>query len=328
MTMRPFNTRLEDTGSFPLLVEPRQQGVSLELLFDCIDALSGHLLEHGALLIRGFGDNERLFEAFVDALSFERLSYVYRSTPRTAVSAKIFTATEYPANQHIPFHCENSYQKDWPMLLAFCCTEPAAQGGATPLADIRRVTERLPVALVDEFRSRGVCYSRYYHHGADLPWQEVFQTQDREAVAAYCRANDIGFAWHGQEELSTSQVCQGVARHPVLGTDVWFNQANLFHPSSLGSELEQMLVDMYGSDKLPRSAGFGDGGAIGRNALAEVSAAFQHEARTFLWRKSDILLIDNMQIAHGRAPFSGKRTVLVALSNSHSGLLRRLCDGL
>ena len=143
-------------------------------------------------------------------------------------------------------------------------------------------------------------------------------------VAAYCRTHDIAFAWHGQEELSTSHVCQGVARHPVLGTEVWFNQANLFHPSSLDGEIEQMLVDMYGSDKLPRTAAFGDGGPIKRQALAEVSAAFQHETRIFQWQKSDVLLIDNMQIAHGRTPFSGRRTVLVALSNSHSSLLRRL----
>lgn len=326
MTTQPFSTSIEGAGRFPLLVEPRRRGSSLELLLESIDTLSDLLLEHGALLLRGFGDSARLFERFVDAFSFERLSYVYRSTPRTAVSGKIFTATEYPADQHIPFHCENSYQRDWPMLLAFCCTEPAAQGGATPLADVRRVTDRLPVTLVDEFRSRRVRYSRYYQPGADLSWQEVFQTGHREVVEAYCRANDIALDWHGEEELSTSQVCQGIARHPVLGADVWFNQAHLFHPSSLGSEIEQMLVDMYGSDKLPRTAGFGDGGPIARSTLAEVSAAFQHEARIFQWQKSDVLLIDNMQIAHGRAPFSGKRTVLVAMSNSHSGLLRRLND--
>jgi len=323
VTTPPFKTRPEGAGRFPLLVEPRRQESSLEFLLESIDTLRELLLEHGALLLRGFGDSERLFEPFVDAFSFERLSYVYRSTPRTAVSGKIFTATEYPADQHIPFHCENSYQRDWPMLLAFCCTEPAAQGGATPLADVRQVTARLPVTLVDEFRSRRVRYSRYYQPGADLSWQEVFQTQDREVVAAYCRANEIDFAWHGQEELSTSQVCQGTARHPALGVEVWFNQANLFHPSSLGSELEQMLVDMYGSDRLPRTAGFGDGSPIERRALAEVSTAFQQEARTFQWHESDVLLIDNMQIAHGRAPFSGKRTVLVAMSNSHSVFVRR-----
>src|SRR5262245_46667088 len=52
----------------------------------------------GGILFRGFEVDETAFADTVAALC-EPLFYVYRSTPRTAVGAGVYTATEYPANQ-------------------------------------------------------------------------------------------------------------------------------------------------------------------------------------------------------------------------------------
>jgi alpha-ketoglutarate-dependent taurine dioxygenase len=321
-----LRTSLSGTGRFPLLVEP---GGALSLQQHAQqhgEQISQLLLEHGALLFRGFGVREAEFGEFVNSLARERLSYNYRSTPRREVAQQVFTATEYPAHQHIPFHCENAYQRDWPMMLAFCCIQPAAGGGETPLADVIRATRRLPVQLVDEFRSRRVRYSRFYRPGTDLPWQDVFQTADPAVVAAFCAAHAIELTWAGADELSTSQVCQATATHPQLGVEVWFNQAHLFHPSALGAEMAAMMLDLFGPDRLPRDARFGDGGQIDTRMLEIVRDAFQSESVSFQWQAGDVLLVDNMQVAHGRGPFTGKRRVLVAMSDSYSGLERRLRD--
>jgi alpha-ketoglutarate-dependent taurine dioxygenase len=319
-----FSTAPLGERRFPVLFEPRRELSLLDLAHAHAQALRESLVAHGAVLLRGFRDSERLFGEFVGAISADRLPYVYRSTPRKTIAENIYTATIYPAHQSIPFHCENSYQRDWPMLLAFCCIEPAAQGGATPLADVAGVTRSLPSTLVDEFRTRRVRYDRYYRTGTDLPWQDVFQTTRREAVSEFCTAQGIECVWHGADELATTHICQGTAVHPVLGTQLWFNQANLFHPCSLERELEDSLVQLFGPDKLPRNAHFGDGGQIDRRALHLVRAAFEQNATSFQWRRADVLLVDNMQIAHGRTAFTGRRNVLVAMSNSHAGLMRRL----
>ena len=326
MPTASLQTALAGTGRFPLLVEPGN-ALSLHQCAQQHEAqISQLLLEHGALLFRGFGVREVEFGEFVNSLARERLSYTYRSTPRREVAQQVFTATEYPAHQHIPFHCENAYQSDWPMMLAFCCIQPAASGGETPLADVVRVTRRLPVQLVDEFRSRRVRYSRFYRPGTDLPWQDVFQTADPAVVAEFCAAHGIELTWAGADELSTSQVCQATATHPQLGVELWFNQAHLFHPSALGEEMAAMMLDLFGPDRLPRDARFGDGGPIDTRMLEIVREAFQNESVTFQWQSGDVLLVDNMQVAHGRTPFSGKRRVLVAMSDSYSSLERRVRD--
>jgi hypothetical protein len=107
---------------------------------------------------------------------------------------------------------------------------------------------------------------------------------------------------------------------------VWFNQAHLFHPSALGEEMAAMMLALFGPDRLPRDARFGDGGPIDTRMLEIVRDAFRSESVSFQWQSGDVLLVDNMQVAHGRAPFTGKRRVLVAMSNSYSSLERRLRD--
>jgi alpha-ketoglutarate-dependent taurine dioxygenase len=281
--------------------------------------ISDLLLRHGALLFRGFDVGQDSFASFVDCLSSERLNYVYRSTPRKSVADRVFTATIYPANREIPMHCENAYQRDWPMRLSFFCAQPAPKGGETPLADVARVTKRIGPKLVEEFRVRRVRYIRNYRTGVDLPWTEVFQTKSRADVELYCQQHGIELTWGRKtDELRTMQICQGTAIHPVLDIELWFNQAHLFHVSALGPESEKDLIDIFGPDGLPRNASYGDGEAISRQDLELIREAFDRETIQFRWQKGDVLLVDNMQVAHGRRSYVGERTVLVAMSDPFS----------
>ena len=277
------------------------------------------LHEHGALLFRGFevADVAGL-DRFSSTLSARPLDYVYGSTPRTALSGRIFTATEYPANQEIPLHNENSYQREWPLQIALCCLTPASSGGETPICDMRAVTAAIGDALLDEFAERRVRYVRHYRPIVDVPWQQVFRTTDTAEVARFCAAQEIAHEWLDEETLRTAQVCQGAARHPLSGERVFFNQAHLFHVSSLGEEGERAMIDLFGMECLPRHACFGDGAEIPRATLARIRAAFRDASFSFPWQTSDVLLLDNMQFGHGRRPFTGPRKVIVALMEPYS----------
>src|SRR6266566_6718569 len=107
--------------SLPLLIEPVGSEVDLvSWAADNRNFLETKLLDHGGILFRNF----RLgavseFERFVGAISGKLLDYSYRSTPRTQVSGKIFTSTEYPAYQTIPLHNEMSYTRNWPLKIWF-----------------------------------------------------------------------------------------------------------------------------------------------------------------------------------------------------------------
>jgi len=281
--------------------------------------LESKLAEHGAILFRGFKvDGAGAFSEFVGATGDRSLDYRFGSTPRTLVSDKIYTSTEYPANREIPLHNENAYLASWPDRLAFCCVTPSERGGETPIADMRDVTRSISAELMDRFGQARVEYVRHFHPGIDLSWNQVFQTSDPDAVAKTCAANGIRFDWIGEDGslLRTSQICQGVACHPVTGERVFFNQAHLFHATSMGPEIAKELRNVFGADRLPRHARYGDGSEIPDEVIAGIHTAFRSHAVAFPWQAGDVLWLDNMQVAHGRRPYRGERRILAALMES------------
>lgn len=283
------------------------------------EELEERLLEFGALIFRGFAVAQVAdFERFGEAISPRALDYTYRSTPRSAVGKGVFTATEYPADQEIALHCENAYQRDWPLKIAFCCLTAPASGGETPIADMRKVAAAIGEERMDRFQRRGVRYVRHYRPYVDIPWETVFQTSDRAELARFCEANGIDHEWLDAQTLRTSQTNHGVVEHPRTGERVFFNQGHLFHVSNLGEEAARSLINMFGADRLPRHAFHGDGGEIAADDLTAVHEAFAGASVRFPWQAGDVMLLDNMRMAHGRKPFSGARKVVASLLEPYS----------
>jgi len=305
---------LSDHG-LPLLLMPTLPGVRLaEWVGGQARYVSELLTRHGALLFRGFGceSAEHLGE-IVDASGRQTVAYVYRSTPRTRVGGSIYTSTEYPPSQTIPLHNEQSYSREWPGRLWFACVTPASEGGATPLADCRRVTGRISEEIRERFAD-GVLYLRNYGGGLDLSWQDSFQTDDRQAVEEFCAASDIEFRWHAGDRLQTRQVCQAEVTHPVTGERVWFNQSHLFHVSALPDDVRSALEASMPEDELPRNTYFHDGSPIPVEMLTRIRAAYADELVAVPWHAGDVMLIDNLLAAHGRQPYRGPRVVLVGMT--------------
>lgn len=304
----------------PLVFRPTTDGV--DLLAWCentTEQLRKQVVEHGALLFRGFNVRDfGKFEKIIQLAGGELLEYSYRSTPRNKVEGNIYTSTEYPANQHIPMHNEMSYSRQWPMKIGFCCLKAAEEGGETPIADSRRVFERIDPAIRAKFQHKNVMYVRNYGEGLDIPWQDVFQTTEKAAVEDFCRQAGIEFTWKGEDGLRTRQICQAVATHPVTQQVVWYNQAHLFHISSLPEELRQTLLSTCKEEDLPRNTYYGDGTPIEPEALVAIREAYQQEIIAFPWQEGDVMLLDNMLMAHGRFPFKGTRRVVVGMAEAYA----------
>jgi alpha-ketoglutarate-dependent taurine dioxygenase len=307
---------LNPEQSLPLLVQPAARGVDLVAWAGLNRAfVDDHLRRHGGILFRNFHPGSPAeFQRFITAVSGELLHYTYASTPRTRVSDGIYTSTEYPAAQRIPLHNEMSYASSWPMKIGFYCETPAERGGETPIADSREVFRRVPADVRERFARKKVMYVRNYGEGLDLAWQEVFKTSDPAEVERFCVDAGIEFEWKAGDRLRTRQVCQAVGVHPVTGESVWFNQAHLFHPSSLGDGIRESLLSQFDPEDLPRNACYGDGSPIEPEALAEIRNAYEQSTIAFPWRQGDILLLDNMLAAHGRSPYQGQRRVLVGMA--------------
>ncbi|MEM1252995.1 MAG: TauD/TfdA family dioxygenase [Cyanobacteria bacterium P01_H01_bin.21] len=307
---------LRSESELPLLVQP----VADLNLTDWVShnqlSITQWLHQHGGILFRGFQLQQiEDFNDFIRAIAHPPMPYTYRSTPRSQVQDHVYTSTEYPANRTIPLHNEMAYTRQWPLRIAFCCMQPADSGGETPIADSRRILARIEPAVRERFKEQGILYIRNYGGGLDLPWQDVFQTQERSVVETYCRQAQIEVSWYGDDRLQTRQIAQAVATHPHTGDTVWFNQAHLFNINALDSAVRESLLASVATDRLPRNTYYGNGEEIPAEVLDMINQAYAAETIKFPWHAGDVLLLDNMLATHGRQPFSGARRVLAGMGD-------------
>jgi hypothetical protein len=309
---------LEPGRALLLLVEPKIESIDLiEWVGAHRPFIETNLLSYGGILFRNFDVNgEAEFERFARAISPELIDYMDQHTPRTRLNGFVYTSTEYPADHYIPFHSENSKNNAWPMKLWFYCVKPADEGGETPIADNREVFKLIDPGIRKRFIEKQVMYVRNFGEGVGLPWQAAFQTVDRAVVEEYCRRNQMEFAWKDNNRLRVSQVCQSVAKHPRTGEMVWFNQAHLFHIAGLAPSVRESLLSLFKEEDLPSNAYYGDRSPIEDSVIQEIRAAYDQAAISFPWQARDILILENMLVAHGRAPYSGTRRILVAMAEA------------
>ncbi|WP_406151918.1 TauD/TfdA family dioxygenase [Streptomyces sp. NBC_01012] len=274
------------------------------------------LTQRGALLLRGFevGGVDG-FDGTVRAFSgTPPLAYAERSSPRSTIKGQVYTSTDYPPNEEIFLHNENSYQAVWPRTLYFFCVEPPVTQGATPLADIRQVLAAVDPEVRAEFEARGWQVVRNFHAGFGVPWQEAFNTPDKDAIVGYCKERGIEAEWRPDGGLRTTAVRQAVHRHPVTGEEVWFNHATFFHVSTLAPEVGAGLRAIFADDELPTNTFYGDGGVIPDEVMDHLRAAYRSASVRFDWQRDDVLVVDNMLAAHAREPFTGPRRIAVAMA--------------
>jgi alpha-ketoglutarate-dependent taurine dioxygenase len=272
------------------------------------------LRQSGALLLRGFPLRDADdFRTAVAAMAPELRGYAGGTSPRSRVTDGVYTSTEYPRHLEIPLHNEMSYSGRWPERLYFFCAEPPPTGGETPIADSRRILAAMPAEIVAELERRQVMYVRNLA-AAGSPynaWSKAFETSDRAAVEAHCRELDIQFEWRADGGLRIHEIRPALRTHPDTGERVWFNQVHLFHASNTPTA---SAVSARVEAGLPMAAYYGDGGRIDNATLATVREVMRAERRLFRWQRGDLLVVDNLLAAHGRAPFEGPRRILVAMS--------------
>lgn len=186
-------------------------------------------------------------------------------------------------------------------------------GGATPLADIRQVLAYLPKEVIERFESKGLLYSRTFTAGVEPSWESFFGTSERSAIEQRCREQGTDFEWLDGDTLQLRTLCPAVISHPFTGERGFFNQVQLHHPYCMGEELREDLLDMFGPDRLPRMVSYGDGSAIEDSVMALIGDAYEACAVRFDWRKGDVVMLDNMLVAHARDPYEEPRLIVVAM---------------
>lgn len=342
MHIRPF----AGSAGMPLVIEPRDERSPEALalwLREHADWVRDHLLQYGALLLRGFAvreahDFERVARAIDDDLKKDYLG----TSPRNAVTEYVFNASELPPVFPIPEHCEMSFVKNFPRHLFFCCLQPSPVGGETPLVDFRAVYADLDPEVRRRFVERGIKAIRNYA-GPDAqskfdfwqlkPWHEMFGTRDHTAVEAKCREEDFEPTWGPDESLRLVSRHQAVRNHSETGEPVWFNHSTTFHISMAPGEYrriwqrEKSLRNLFfwqvsrlmiairrrtiASEDQSMHCTYLDGSEIPDADMEHVRDVVWKHMVIYPWQQGDIVAIDNQSVGHGRLPYRGPRRIAV-----------------
>jgi len=337
----------EARRGLPLVVRPRDERRA-EWLAEWLQAqrpwVEAQLLEHGAILLRGFAIDDALaFESIARAIDPALKNHYLGTSPRDALTSHVFSASELPPYYPIPQHCEMSFVAHPPRRLFFCALVPnTSPGGETPLVDFARVAEDLDPAVRARFETRGVRNIRNYAapgtRRRDLwqlkPWNDMFGTTDRAIVEQKCRDNGFEWQWGDGGALRLLGTQPAFAPHPTTGTPVWFNHTQVFHLSAAADELRRVgrrpgqlpsavlarLVALVTAVKsrtvdpeaLPMHCTYGDGSPIPDADMHAVRDAIWANLVAYRWQRGDVVAIDNRRIAHGRMPYRGARKIAVA----------------
>ncbi|MEU1799629.1 TauD/TfdA family dioxygenase [Streptomyces sp. NPDC019937] len=318
------------TAAIHLDTEPRHGGLVCEVSSPDRPALTElgvqhgpfireRVVGHGAALLSGYqwaGWDD--LDAFVKHVVSAPLDYTERSSPRTELHPGVFTATDHPPTEEIFLHTEQSYNLNVPRYLFFFCKQGAPEGGASRLADCRAIHDALPREIVERFDKEGYLLVRNFLPGLGLSWQEAFATEDRDQVRRYCADNGIEVEWLAEDHVQTRQVRWAVATHPETGVKSWFNHMTFFNSSALKKDLAELLLEEYGPWGIPTNTFHADGSEIEQDVMDELHAAYRGHELDVHARNGDVLIVDNLSVAHGRAPFVPPRELFVSMADALS----------
>lgn len=280
------------------------------------DALRASVAEHGAVLVRGLGlkDAAEVADVF-RALGGTLMVDMEAVATREEYSDGVYGATPWPPNQPMCMHHEMSYAREPAGLMMFACLTAPTSGGATAVSDASKILEALPADLVNRVAQDGWMLTRNYNEEIGSSYAEAFKTERREEIEAYCKANDIAFEWQSDGGLRTRQRRHAVVQHPKTGKRCWFNQIAFLNEWTLDPEVREYLVEVYGSEGLPFNTSFGTGDAIGEDVVQVINETYEANTMREPWQAGDLLLVDNIAMAHSREAFEGDRKLLVAMAD-------------
>ena len=135
----------------------------------------------------------------------------------------------------------------------------------------------------------------------------------REERDELCRQAGTEFEWREGNGLRTRQSAPAIVRHPETGELAFFNQLQLHHVSCLEPAVRESLTSLMSEEDLPRNVYYGDGSRIEDSVMQQIGGVYRENAVAFPWEPGDVLMLNNMLVAHSRNPYVGPRKIVVAM---------------
>lgn len=133
-----------------------------------------------------------------------------------------------------------------------------------------------------------------------------------QEVEKILKSNKWNFSWDDNNNLRYWYIHSPVRPHPVTGEKMWFNQVTSYNASYFRDLPLYKNINMP-DDHYPFHSYYGDGSVIQPAVLQHIRAAMWSCALGFRWRTNDVVVIDNLQVLHGRMGWTGERTLVTTL---------------
>jgi len=338
---RQVSTRLDkdaeswklDHVSSPLFLRHRNPDITSEAFVDWIaenrSVIDDLVLEHGGVVLRQTPtQNPEEFDTFTDVFPQHGGGYVGGAGPRSAIVGKVWEATKMAPQFKITIHQEMAYMANYPARIAFFCSQPAEKGGETIVASMAEFMKGIPASVMQKLEEHGIRGVRNYSpaHDADgkstvqhideKSWDETFGTDDRNEVEELCRARGMNPIWNDDGTLTLVTYIDAFTRHPILDKLFYRNIIHIdFANTEVGADDEDQKKRLQ-KQKMPTGYAFGNGDAVTSMEIEELMTALDEVTLAWKWEVGDIMLLDNLQMGHGRNPYEGERETFVVLLGS------------
>jgi alpha-ketoglutarate-dependent taurine dioxygenase len=121
--------------------------------------------------------------------------------------------------------------------------------------------------------------------------------------------------WNEDGSLTVVTYTDAFTTHPVTGESFY---RNIIHSNYIGYEKyaaggNKAQDEARSHQKYKTGYTLGNGVVLTRDESRELENLLDDLTISWPWKAGDIMLLDNLQVAHGRNPFKGTRETLVAL---------------
>jgi hypothetical protein len=193
--------------------------------------------------------------------------------------------------------------------------KPSEQGGEWEVCDGRKAVSLMPEKMLERFRAQGLNYRRRFIRGLDVPWEQFFKVNTLQELRDKMEPSGHVIDTLSEQEVMVSYRTHAVLSIPERGVESWFNQILLHHPAALPAEAKALMSKHFSRDNFPRTVCFGDGEAIPDAWIEEIGNLMNESAIQIQPETDDVLLVNNLLLAHGRLPYVGDRQIRVALGD-------------
>ncbi|BAY24657.1 hypothetical protein NIES2100_44520 [Calothrix sp. NIES-2100] len=335
----------------PLVIEPvydKSFTVLKALLNESCDWFNKQLDTYGAILFRGFEvEGAEQFQKVLELLNIKLESfYHFGSAHRVRITDKVFTSSEAPPDTIIAPHNELNMVPRRPSVLAFFCQVPPDIYGETPIINTEKLFYSLPASLQHKISNFPQRFVRYVpNHLLEI----VFEELSREEITKLLQEQGFDFTWEEDGSINfecahiplfshpkTNRLCFCLSIVDCLVSREWYRNleqrysfgqrlyynwlpANLYKKIQQGLTTAATVVD--GSQK--RTSTLNTYFLDEHNQHTTMTAAEAKElgkaewknSVIFQWKQGDILIMDNLQVAHSRLNTKLPRKILTAFGN-------------